>query len=121
MTRGTCIRIYNCFGPNESSRRFISTCIREKKVTIPDDRYFDFFHVEDLFRVIELVINGTIQDKLFDAVYSKKYKLSEVARMIGAEPVITGTSDIDYVGDGSTIEFMQFPELDSILKNYSNK
>jgi nucleoside-diphosphate-sugar epimerase len=117
----TCIRLYNCFGPKEISTRFISSCLQKRDIIIPGDRYFDFFHIEDLYRVIELVIDGTIKDKIFDAVYSKKYKLSEVARMIGSDPVVTGTSDSDYIGDGSVIEFMNFADLKDILKNYSNK
>jgi nucleoside-diphosphate-sugar epimerase len=52
----TCIRIYNCFGKKELPSRFIATCIREKSVIIPDDRYFDFFYIEHLYKVIDSVL-----------------------------------------------------------------
>lgn len=74
-------RVYGCFGVDELPSRFIATCLREKHVTIHEDRLYDFFWVCDLCTLIEKyeTVDGTIRD----AVYEKKYKLSEIAELYG--------------------------------------
>ena len=83
------LRIYNCFGKSELNTRFIKTCIdcceNNKEIEIDQDKYFDFFYVYDLYKVINKIIekNKTyLFEKIFDLCYIKKYKLSEIACLI---------------------------------------
>jgi nucleoside-diphosphate-sugar epimerase len=52
------LRVFGCFGPDENSSRFLSTCIREGHVDIVEDRYFDFFDVHDLGRIIDYIFEN---------------------------------------------------------------
>jgi nucleoside-diphosphate-sugar epimerase len=74
-------RIYNCYGDDELSRRFISICKNNKEVTIEQDRYFDFFNIKDLCILVD---KYEITDNVIrDMVYEKKYLLSETAKLLG--------------------------------------
>ena len=90
-------RIYNVFGDDELDTRFISTCRREKRVTIAKDRLFDFFHVDDL---CHLVLSHTKPDGYIrDTVYFRKHSLSDVARILKVpEVVVEDESDDHYAG-----------------------
>ena len=75
-------RIYGCYGTDEPSTRFISTCLREP-VHIHKNIYFDFFWVKDIHTVIT---NFTICDgKVRDLVYKTKWRLSDVAALNNAK------------------------------------
>lgn len=79
------IRIFNVFSKNEKETRFIKMCInniKEKKnIIIDNDRYFDFFYIDDFIEVIEYYINNNNLEKDIDLCYKKKYKLSEIAQL----------------------------------------
>ena len=79
------IRIFNVFSKNEKETRFIKMCInniKEKKnIIIDNDRYFDFFYIDDFIKVIEYYINNNNLEKDIDLCYKKKYKLSEIAQL----------------------------------------
>ena len=105
-----CLRIFGCFGVDELPSRFLSTCVREGKVTISDDRYFDMVSVWDLCRVVDHVLGTPTENGPIDIVYPEKWKLSELAHMVGAVPTITGTSADDYTGTCG-IDFLTFEPM----------
>ena len=73
-------RIYGCYGPDEPSTRFISSCL-SGQVKIIENKYFDFFWVGDIHKIIT---NFTTCDgKVRDLVYETKRTLAEVARLNG--------------------------------------
>lgn len=85
-----CLRIYNCYGPGEDPVRFISACCRSKvngtAVSVEQDRYMDCIHIDDLckalLKYLADICAGIPVPKLMDAVLSRKYLLSEIAKQI---------------------------------------
>lgn len=80
-------RIFNLFHINEESNRFIKSCFFSKnnktKVTIFEDKYFDFFYEKDFIKVLEYYIESEEKlEKTINLCYDKKYKLSEIANLI---------------------------------------
>jgi len=80
-------RIFNLFHINEESNRFIKSCFfsknNNKKVTVFEDKYFDFFYEKDFIKVLEYYIESKEKlEKTINLCYDKKYKLSEVANLI---------------------------------------
>ena len=87
-------RIYGCYGSDEPSTRFISSCL-SGQVKIHENKYFDFFWVGDIHKVVK---NFTQCDgRVRDLVYETKRTLAEVARLNGvlAEDTPLGLS---YIG-----------------------
>ena len=77
-------RLYGCYGVDEPRTRFISSCIRGL-THIEENRYFDFFWVGDIPKVIT---NFTVCDgKVRDLVYKTKWKLFDVAKMNNAKAI----------------------------------
>lgn len=81
------LRIFNCFYHNEMTTRFIknniNNYINNKPIIIHQDRYMDFFYMEDLIQVINYFLNASIQTyKDVNMSYMKKYKLSDIGNII---------------------------------------
>jgi len=90
-------RIYGCYGADEPPTRFISSCLRGH-VHIEENRYFDFFWVGDIHKV---VTNFTECDgKVRDLVYKTKWKLYDIAKMNRAKAVSLSRDDGPaYIGE----------------------
>ena len=88
--KGRNLRIWGCFGPNETQSRFFSTNIKnyiqKKDIVINKDRKMDFIYSEDLYQIINyyLTSGNHINIKDFNCVYYEKYYLSEIAKMINS-------------------------------------
>ena len=80
------LRIFNIFHPNEEDNRFIKLCFSNSIMNIQDDKYFDFVYYLDFIKIIEYYVNNIdnqeILPKTINISYDKKYKLSEIARII---------------------------------------
>jgi|688.fasta_scaffold274808_2 nucleoside-diphosphate-sugar epimerase len=84
------LRIFNIFHPNEEENRFIKLCFSNAKndtiMNIQDDKYFDFVYYLDFIKIIEYYVNNIdnqeILPKTINISYDKKYKLSEIAKLI---------------------------------------
>lgn len=77
-------RLFGCYGIDEPPTRFISSCLRGP-THIQENRYFDFFWVGDIHKVIN---NFTTCDgKVHDLVYKTKWKLYDVAKMNKAKVI----------------------------------
>lgn len=81
------LRIFGCFYHNELTTRFIknniNNYINHKPIDIHQDRYMDFFYMEDLANVVEYFLtNQSIKYKNVNMSYTKKYKLSDIANII---------------------------------------
>ena len=103
-------RIFNIFHANEEPDRFIKSCFNAKKnntqVTIFEDKYFDFVYENDFIKIIQYYFdNAETPEKLIKTInicYEKKYKLSEIAKLI--------------INDSSKIDIMNSTQSN---KNYS--
>lgn len=113
------LRLFGCFGPLENNNRFIKNSINRvfdsQSISIQKDRYFDFFYIDDLFKLIEYYINNDSRCKQINCVYEEKHKLSDVANIIKTElakkdPIIlihdkTGL-DKSYTSESNNINFL---------------
>jgi GDP-L-fucose synthase len=80
------IRIFNVFNEDELSTRMIKAnifnYINKNPIVIYQDKWMDFFYMDDLCEVIKFVINSKSNQKLINCSYIQKYKLSDIANII---------------------------------------
>ena len=84
------LRIFGCFGLNEHPTRFILknllSYLDSKPIEVYQDKFFDFFNIKDLLKVINYYIEGIKEnyplEKTIDLVYPEKIKLSDIAGII---------------------------------------
>lgn len=118
------LRIFNCFGKGESSTRVFPTFIAKKAdFEIVGDRYFDFFSIQDLCKVVDSFVenNHVIYD--VNCVYMKKYKISEIVRLFaqvrGLQPdfKVFSESQNNYTGSGEKLNSLGI-ELEGLEKGF---
>lgn len=81
----TNLRIFAVFDKNELERRFIASNIKryinKEPIIIHQDKFMDFIFMEDLISLIKFsILHPSV--KLLDCCYEKKYKLSDIAKII---------------------------------------
>lgn len=124
-------RIFNVFSELETVDRFIKSCVtnykNEKPIIIHQDRYFDFFFMQDLLQVIYHYINNynNTLPKTLNIVYNNKYLLSDIANKINklsnySVPItiVDPTQGPSYIGSGALLSTLgiNFLGLDSGLR-----
>ena len=120
------IRIFNCFGAGEIATRIFPRALARTEPLQVHDRYFDYFSIQDMCALVEDCINRTWTVKDVNAVYMKKYRISEVLAMfcdannLPRDFEIMSTSSINYTGDGSVLNSLSIPlqGLEHGLANY---
>ena len=122
------LRIFNCFGKGEIKTRIFPKLLTDTLdgFAISNDRYFDYFCIQDLCTVVEHFVNNTELVYDINCVYKNKYKISEVAKMfltlhkIDKEIIIESASDNNYTGSGTKLAALELPLLGLVqgLKNY---
>jgi GDP-L-fucose synthase len=79
-------RIFNVFGSDELSTRFIKAnvqrYINKEPIIIHQDKLMDFFYIDDLITLVKFYINKSYIPEEINAVYKDKYVLSEIAAII---------------------------------------
>ena len=104
------LRIFNVFNYDELSTRMIKLNIinylNKKPIVIHQDKWMDFFYMEDLIKVVKFVIDSNIKQKTINCSYLEKIKLSSIAEIINqlsdykVEVQIKSTSiGYNYFGD----------------------
>lgn len=112
------LRIWGCFGPDEPPTRFLATGKREGHVTIPIDQEFDFFHVNDVVRVMEYLIDKPNIGYPLNMIYpGKKYLLSEIADMAGVSVTVYGKKNEGYTGEYN-LYMLTLPSLKARIHEY---
>ena len=81
------LRLFACFGPDEIPSRFIKSCFTKSHIIIPEDKFFDFFYVDDVARVVKFLIDGAVTPRTepisdINCVYPERKSLSQVAEII---------------------------------------
>lgn len=122
------LRIFNCFGKGEPQTRIFPKLLTDTSnaFTISDDRYFDYFCIQDLCTVVEHFVDNNELVYDVNCVYKNKYKISEVTKMfltlhkINKKIIIESTSDNNYTGSGERLSDLELPliGLEQGLKNY---
>lgn len=81
------LRIFNVFGRFEREDRFITSSIKKyinkEKIEIWGDTFFDFFGSNDLYLVLDYLLNNP-PNKYFELnlCYEKKYKMNKIVSII---------------------------------------
>lgn len=81
-------RIFGLFGVDEGGDRFFTSTIKsikeKKNIQIFKNRLFDFFFIDDLVNIVELIISKKVKNfpKSLDMVYDNKFTLEELAKII---------------------------------------
>jgi len=127
-------RIFNIFHVNEEPDRFIKSCFLAKenksKVTIFEDKFFDFVYEDDFIKIIRFYLdninNSELLEKTINICYNQKYKLSEIAEIILPKvniTIINNSSLHNYCGNNSKLESLnlQLLGLEKSLIIYGNK
>ena len=81
------LRLFACFGPDEIPSRFIKSCFMNETVAIPKNKFFDFFYVDDVARVVKFLIDGGVKTRTgtisdINCVYEEKRSLHQIAEII---------------------------------------
>jgi GDP-L-fucose synthase len=115
------LRIFNCFGTGEQPSRLIARFLNsDAQFRIINDRYFDFFGIDDLYTVVKHVSNAKyipIWQRDINCVYMQKIKLSDMIRLVcdvrGLSYdsfTIDSTSPLNYTGNGGRLASL-IPDL----------
>lgn len=115
------LRIFNCFGTGEQPSRLIARFLNsDAQFRIINDRYFDFFGIDDLYTVVKHV--STVNHmplwlRDINCVYTQKLKLSDMIKLVcdvrGLSYdsfTIDSTSELNYTGNGDRLA-MTVPDL----------
>ncbi len=124
------LRIFGCFGEDELGTRFIKSAVKSVKsghaIKIHQNRYMDFFYIEDLCRVIEHYIKNISKKDLpkdMNLCYNKHKSLLDIANKINKlmnkpyENVVVQQSGYytEYTGNGEMLDTLGL-ELDGLDK-----
>lgn len=129
------LRIFGCFYHNELSTRFIknniNNYINHKPMIIHQDRYMDFFYMEDLANVVKYYLNNPpLTYKDINMSYYKKYKLSDIANIINqlssykVDTIIENKSlGFNYTGNGKLLNSLNLglKDLEFAIKDCYHK
>ena len=128
-------RIFNIFHTNEEPDRFIKSCFIAKrnnsKVTIFEDKYFDFVYEDDFIKIVKFYLdninNVSLLEKTINICYNKKYTLSDIAKIIINNDehinILNKASLHNYSGNNAKLEALNLKllGLEEALKVYENK
>ena len=127
-------RVFNIFHVNEEPDRFIKNCFLSKKngtnVTIYEDKYFDFVYEDDFIKIVKYYFdnmdNQVNLQKTINICYDKKYKLSDIAKIIlnndDSKINILNEKSNNYSGNGSLLKSLNIDimGLEYSLKKYES-
>lgn len=120
------LRIFNCFGKGEINTRIFPTFLNKKSnFELTGDRYFDFFSIQDLCKVVTSFVenNHVVYD--VNCVYMKKYKISEAVKLFAqirglqSDFKIFSESMNNYTGSGEKLHSLGI-ELDGLEQGFKD-
>ena len=92
------IIIYGLFDENEISTRFIKSCITRclngENIVVNENKFMDFFHMNDLVILVEHYITVGTPMKSVECCYNTKMTLKDIAHKI--KDICNSDVDIDY-------------------------
>ena len=120
------IRIFNCFGKDELPTRIFPRFLNQGKLEISNDRYFDYFSIQDLQKVVKHCVDHNWPIKDVNAVYEQKLKISQALKKFCSvndlEPnfKVVSKSDNNYTGSGLSLKTLgiKLEGLEQGFKNY---
>jgi len=95
------IRIFNVFNEDELPSRMIKAnilkYINKEPIIIHQDKWMDFFYMNDLCEILKFVIESSTKQKIINCSYQDKHKLSTIAEIINT----LSTHKVDIVVNNS--------------------
>jgi nucleoside-diphosphate-sugar epimerase len=119
------IRIFNCFGQGEISTRIFPRCLNSNMLEITNDRYFDYFSIQDLCKVVDHCINNDWKEKDVNAVYEDKIKISQAIELfcktngLDSNFKVLSVGGNNYTGNSERISSLKI-NLDGLEKGFKN-
>ena len=124
------LRIFNCFGNGELTTRIFPKLLSAiDQFSITNDRYFDYFSIQDLLKVIDhgIINDWNVPD--INCVYDEKYKISDIAQKfidmhdLDIDLCIDSISEYNYTGDSTKLSTLgvALNGLSYGLKSYVGK
>lgn len=125
------IRIYAVFDENEKDTRFIKSCIRNylagNNMVIHQNKYMDFFGMDDLTKLVRLYCTDYNPKKVIDCSYKQKYSLCDIAEYINSLgthkskiDVLTSQIGKSYIGFSDLPPYMLFDGLHKSIDKMFN-
>ena len=123
------IRIFNCFGRGEISTRIFPRLLQQNYIEIDNDRYFDYFSIQDLVRVVKNCVENEWAIADVNACYENKYLISQVIKKfcdlnnLDFKIIINSIGGNNYTGSAVRLNSLSIPlmGLNYGLKNYNFK
>lgn len=124
------LKIFNCFGSGEASTRTFPRLINQPIFKVNPNRYFDFFSIQDLCKVVEYSLKNDLKYKDINCVYSEKYTVEQIANKfvflnnLNCEVEVASFSDINYTGDSTKLSSLKLDLLgldDSFEKYFDSR
>jgi nucleoside-diphosphate-sugar epimerase len=120
------LRIFNIFHDNEENDRFIKSCKLAQQnnsiLNIHEDKEFDFFYSEDFVMVVKYYLKNNQVPKTVNICYPKKYRLSDIAKMIISDHskinIIKSESTNNYSGNGELLNSLNIPDVKKDIAEY---
>jgi len=127
------LRIYNVFNEDELPTRMIYNNIFQylsnNDIEIHQNKFMDFFHMDDLVKVIKFYLSNSNLPKIIDCCYEEKHTLVDIANIINnlsyKKSIIKlqdETLGLSYCGSSRTIKSLNIKISnlqDSIQKVYN--
>jgi GDP-L-fucose synthase len=128
------IRLFNVFGADEESARFIRANIQryiaKEPIIIHQNKVMDFFYIDDLITLIKFYLEKSYIPEEINAVYYEKYFLHEIADIINnlSDYKVNVTINEEglsrtYVGKSTRLDLLKLPlkGLEQGIKETYNK
>ena len=101
------LRIFGCYGPTDHESKFIThairCCMNEEVITIRQDCYFDYMHVNDVAKVIEYFIYHNPKYHSYNVCSGTRILLSDIANIVRTQ--MNSKSKILLLKDGLNKEY----------------
>jgi len=127
-------RIFNVFGADEESARFIRANVQryidKEPITIHQNKLMDFFYIDDLITLVKFYLEKSYIPEEINAVYNKKYFLSDIADIINNLSDYKVNRIIEkeglsrtYIGKSTRLDLLKLPlkGLEQGVKEIYNK
>jgi UDP-glucose 4-epimerase len=126
------IKLFGLFDENELDTRFIKAnilrYIKKEPIQIHENKFMDFFYMQDLIKVINYYISENEPPKEFDCVYKEKsYTLRGIATLINelsdyeVEVLVENEAGDNYTSKYRTELPIELIGLEEGIKNVYNK
>lgn len=110
------LRLFGCFGVGEHENRLLNRYINSAEVfLLENDRYFDYFSIQDFCVVVKHVIKNNISFLDCNCVYQEKIKLSTLLEIFSEVKNIpknfrvVSNSNLNYTGDCTKLYSLNLP------------